>query len=206
MNTKTPAHDTKKSESTSSAPVAAHDAKAHDAKAHDAKAHDAKAQPSHDEKHNAMKAKDLTKVAPHSPRERVDGFAIATRAVDKCLASIAGTAGEYHFDCPLDNMLFTFKGITGEQFKKAAQASKSYAEVGTWLEKNGTAKTPAEIKAWSDEMDAFSPMRNPEKKAGFIENCARLGLNAETNTTFDMLEADDRATFRAKPHATALAV
>ena len=143
--------------------------------------------------------RDLTKQAPHSPRNRIAGFAIASRAVDKCRASLAGTLGEYRYDCPLDKMLFDFKGITGEQFKTAVQASTDYEEVGAWLQANGTAKTPAEIKSWSDEMEAGSPMKNPEKRAHFIENCAKLWLNPQTNTTFDWLEADDRASFSRKP-------
>lgn len=143
-------------------------------------------------------ARDLTKQAPHSPRDRTGGFVIANRAVDKCRASLAGTLGEYHYDCPLDNMLFSFKGITGEQFKTAVQASKNYEDVGAWLQANGTAKTPVEIKTWSDEMEAGSPMKNPEKRAYFMEECTRLGLNPEINTTFNWLEADDRETFRRK--------
>src|SRR4051812_24790294 len=73
-------------------------------------------------------ARNLTRQARHSPRERVAGFAIAKRAVDKCCASLAGTLGEYHYDCPMDNMLFTFKGINGEQFKAAVQNSKTYED------------------------------------------------------------------------------
>jgi hypothetical protein len=140
--------------------------------------------------------RDLTKEAPHSPRNRIAGFAIARRAVDKCRASVAGTLGEYHYDCPLDNLLFHFKGVTGEQFKTAVQAAKTYEDVGAWLQANGTTKTPAEIKAWSDEMEASSPMKDPERRAYFIENCSRLVLNPETNSTFDWLEADDRESFR----------
>ena len=143
-------------------------------------------------------ARDLTKQAPHSPRERIAGFAIASRAVDKCRAGLAGTLGEYHYDCPLDNQLFSFKGINGEQFKAAVQASKNYEEVGTWLQANGTTKTPVEIKTWSDEMEAGSLMKNPEKRAYFIEDCSRLGLNPEMNSTFDWIEADDRESFRRK--------
>jgi hypothetical protein len=143
-------------------------------------------------------ARDLTKQAPHSPRERIAGFAIASRAIDKCRASLAGTLGEYHYDCPLDNLLFSFKGINGGQFKAAVQAAKYYEDVGAWLQANGTAKTPVEIKTWSDEMEAGSLMKNPEKRAYFMENCSKLGLNPETNTTFDWLEADDRASFRRK--------
>jgi hypothetical protein len=141
--------------------------------------------------------RDLTKQAPHSPRERIDGFAIASRTVDKCRASIAGTLGEYHYDCPLDNMLFSFKGINGAQFKTAVQAAKTYENIGVWLQANGTKKTPAEIKVWSDEVEAGSPMKNPEKRAFFIGECKKLGLNPEKSTTFDWLEADDRASFKS---------
>jgi hypothetical protein len=140
-------------------------------------------------------ARDLTKQAPHSPRERIAGFAIASRAVDKCRASVAGTLGEYRYDCPLDHLLFDFKGITGEQFKTAVQASTNYEEVGAWLLTSGNTKTATEIKTWSDEMEASSLMKVPEKRSAFIENCSRLYLNPQTNTTFDWLEADDRASF-----------
>jgi len=140
--------------------------------------------------------RDLAKQAPHSPRERLAGFAIANRAIDKCRASLTGKLGEYHYDCPLDNMLFSFKGITGEQFKTAVQAAKNYEDVGTWLQANGTAKTPDDIRTWSDGVEASSMMKNPEKRAYFIEECHRLGLNPEMNSTFDWLEADDRDTFR----------
>ena len=141
-------------------------------------------------------ARDLTKQAPHSPRERIGGFAIASRTVDKCRASLAGTLGEYHYDCPLDNVLFSFKGINGGQFKAAVRAARTYEEVGNWLQDNGTKKTPAEIKAWSDGVEAESMMNEPAKRAYFIENCSKLALNPETSTTFDWLEADDRASFQ----------
>ena len=142
--------------------------------------------------------RNLSKQAPHSPRERIAGFAIASRAVDKCRATLAGTPGEYHFDCPLDNMLFSFKGINGGQFKTAVQAAKNYEDIGVWLQANGTAKTLAEIKTWSDGVEAGSMMKNPEKRDFFIGECSKLGLNPETSTTFDWLEADDRASFSGK--------
>jgi len=143
-------------------------------------------------------ALDLTKQAPHSPRDRLAGFVIARRTIDKCRADVADTLGEYHYDCPLDNVLFTFKGITGEQFKSAVQNSENYEDVGIWLLANGTARTSAEIKTWSDEVEAASMMKNPEKRAYFTEQCTKLGLNPETATTFDWLDADDRASFTVK--------
>jgi hypothetical protein len=139
---------------------------------------------------------DLSKQAPHSPRQRLAGFVIANRAVDKCRAALAGTPGDYHYNCPLDNMLFGFKGITGDDFRTAVQSANNYEEVGTWLLAHGTPKTTAEIKTWSDGVEAASMMKDPEKRSFFIEDCARLGINPQTNTTFDWLEADDRASFR----------
>ena len=141
--------------------------------------------------------RDLTKQAPHSPRERIGGFVIAKRTIDKCRASLAGKLGEYHYDCPLDNGLFSFKGINGKQFKKAVQTAKTYEEVGSWLQANGAKKTSEEIKAWSDAVEAASMMNEPEKRAYFVENCTKLGLNPKKSTTFDWLEADDRASFKS---------
>jgi hypothetical protein len=141
--------------------------------------------------------RDLSKQAPHSPSDRIGGFAIACRAVDKCRASLAGTLGEYHFDCPLDNQLFSFKGITADQFQAAVKAAKNYDEMGTWLLAHGSAKTTAEIENWSNAQAANSPMKNPEKRDHFIENCHRLGLNPDKTTTFEWLEADDRFSFRS---------
>ncbi|MDD5261292.1 MAG: DUF5069 domain-containing protein [Methylacidiphilales bacterium] len=146
-------------------------------------------------------AQDLTKQAPHSPRNRIAGFVIASRTIDKCRAELAGKLGEYHYDCPLDNVLFTFKGITGKQFKAAIQCSKNYEDVGAWLLANGTPKTPSEVKTWSDEIEAESLMENPEKRDFFIKNCARLGLNPERSTTFDWLEADDCESFKPQIRA-----
>jgi len=73
------------------------------------------------------------------------------------------------------------------------QNSENYEEVGAWLLAYGKVKTTDEIKTWSDEMEAMNPMKDPEKRAHFMENCAKVGLNPETSTVFDWLEADDRA-------------
>ena len=146
-----------------------------------------------------IQARDLSKRAPHSPRKRVGGYAIAVRAVDKCRAAAAGTPGEYHYNCPMDNMLFSFKGVTGAQFQTAVAAAKSYEDVAVWLQANGDNKTPDEVKAWSDGVEAGSPMKDPERRASFVADCQRLGINPEECTTFDWVEATDRATFHPVP-------
>jgi hypothetical protein len=143
--------------------------------------------------------RNLSKEPPSSPRERLAGFVILKRTVDKCRARIDGTLGEYHYDCPLDNLLFSFKGITATELQTVVREAKSYEEVGAWLNANGTAKSAAQIQSWSEETEAASPIRNPEKRASFIQACSSLGLNPQMHTTFDWLLADDRETFRPKP-------
>jgi len=98
--------------------------------------------------------RNLIKQAPHSPRDRFGGFAILGRTVDKCRASIGRALGEYHYDCPLDNRLFDFKGITRDQFKIAVISAKDYEDVAAWLEANGIPKTSEEIESWSDKVEA----------------------------------------------------
>jgi hypothetical protein len=41
---------------------------------------------------------------------------------------LAGTNGEYHFDCPLDNFFLGFVGITADDFKDNLRASAKSAD------------------------------------------------------------------------------
>jgi hypothetical protein len=42
-------------------------------------------------------ARDLRKQPPRSPHEKLGGFVIAARSLDKCRAFLAGINGEYNF-------------------------------------------------------------------------------------------------------------
>jgi hypothetical protein len=141
-------------------------------------------------------AKDLTKVAPSSPRVRVGGYAILARMADKGRALLNGTVGEYHFDCPVDNMLFDFKGVKGAEVKSLLKSGGSDKQIAAWLDSHGSPKTAAEVRAWSDSVEAERPYADAESKDWFVGECAKLGLKPETTTLFDYLEADDRATFK----------
>src|SRR5881227_2494196 len=117
---------------------------------------------------NDKEGKDLTKEAPRSPRVRTGGYAILARTYDKCRALLWGNIGEYHFDCPLDNMLFGFKGVTGDDFKKQVEAGKSDEKLAEWLDRSGLPKTPEEIKDWSDGVEGARPYDDPEQRDWFV--------------------------------------
>ncbi|MDB6140500.1 MAG: hypothetical protein JWO94_3572 [Verrucomicrobiaceae bacterium] len=138
---------------------------------------------------------DLTKQAPRSPRTQVGGYVILGRAIDKGRATLNAANGEYHFDCPLDNFLFGFKGVKGEDVKQLLADGASDDEVAQWLTANGTHKTEAEIKAWNEQTEGFKPYDVPDKKEWFVEECAKVGVDPATSTLFDMLEADDKTSF-----------
>src|SRR6266404_2630544 len=128
---------------------------------------------------NKVKGKDLTKEPPRSPRMRIGGYAILARTYDKCGALLAGNIGEYHFDCPLDNMLFGFKGVKGDDFKAEVEKGATDQEMAKWLETHGEKKTPEEVKAWGDEAEATNPYNDPAK-----------------TTLFAWLEVDDKASYQ----------
>jgi hypothetical protein len=136
--------------------------------------------------------KDLTKESPRSPRIRVGGYAILGRTIDKCRALVAGNIGEYHFDCPLDNTLFGFKRVKGEDFKAQIENGASDQEMVEWLNRSGEKKTQEEIKRWGEEAEASSLYNDPAKRDYFVEECKKLGLDPAKTTTFSWLETDDR--------------
>jgi hypothetical protein len=145
-----------------------------------------------------LTGKDLRKEAPRSPRIRVSGYGILGRTIDKCRALVAGDIGEYHFDCPLDNMLFGFKGVKGDDFKAQVEQGASDQEMVEWLNQSGEKKTPAEIKRWSEKVEASSLYDDLEKHDYFVQETRKLGLDPEKTTTFDWLEMDDRASHAQK--------
>ena len=136
--------------------------------------------------------KDLTKESPRSPRIRVGGYAILGRTIDKCRALVAGDIGEYHFDCPLDNMLFGFKGVKGADFKAQIEQGASDQEMVDWLNQGGEEKTLSQIKRWSEKVEASSLHDDLEKREFFIEQTRKLGLDPTKTTTFEWLEIDDK--------------
>jgi hypothetical protein len=147
----------------------------------------------------AVQAIDLTQRAPRSPRVRLGGYVILPRMLDKCRATINNKAGEYHFNCPLDQRFFEFVGIKAEALKKQAAQGKGDGEMLAWIEANAKFKRSAvEIAAWS----AFSEQRVPadlESRKYFSElHAAAAPKREDLGTWFDLLDVDDFVTFGGK--------
>jgi hypothetical protein len=141
-------------------------------------------------------AKDLTKEAPRSPRTRLGDYALMARMIDKGRASLNGTVGEYHYACPLDQMLFTYKGVQADDVKALLASGASDEQVLAWFNEHGASKTTDETKTWSAGVESYSPRSDPEKKEWFDGECAALGLDPAKSSLFDFLETDDRVSFK----------
>jgi hypothetical protein len=141
-------------------------------------------------------SKNLTKEPPRSPRARLGDYALMARMIDKGRADLQGNVGEYHFACPLDQMLFEFKEIKADEVKKLLGSGATDDQVVAWFNIHGTPKTAEEIKAWSSGVEGYRPYDNPDKKDWFVGECVKVGLKPEASTLVDFLEADDAASFK----------
>ena len=136
--------------------------------------------------------------APRSPKSRVGDYVILGRTYDKCRALLWGNIGEYHFDCPLDNMLFEPMGIKGDDFKAEVEKGATDQEMAQWIASHGNKKSSDEVRAWSDQMMDANPYENPEKRDWFVEQVSVYNLDPVKTTLFDWLDVDDQASYAAK--------
>jgi len=140
---------------------------------------------------------DLTKFPPRSPRVRLGGYVILPRMLDKGRATVAGTQGEYHYACPLDQGFLEFVGVDPEALKK--QLKKTDSEVLEWINKNANYKrSMPEILAWSAWQEQAAP-DNPESREHFNEiQKAAAPKRDDIATWFDVLDVDDYVSFGGK--------
>jgi hypothetical protein len=95
-------------------------------------------------------ALDLTRVAPRSPRAPLGAYGIlAARALDKCRAELVGKAGEYHFNCPMDQIFFRFTQIDPEKLKEFVATGANDDEVARWIEQNSKVQDAGRIATWT---------------------------------------------------------
>ncbi len=114
-------------------------------------------------------AKDLTKEFPRSPREMLAGYVIAARALDKCRSDLAGTIGEYHSGCRLDDMFLEFAGIAYEAFREFVATGATDEEVAAWVEKTAKKRERIEIIRWNNQMRGARLSEMPDGVQEFME-------------------------------------
>ena len=142
---------------------------------------------------------DLTKRPPRSPRVRLGGYAILPRMLDKGRATLAGTNGEYHFNCPLDQQFLGFAGIDAEPVLEQLKLGNGDGDILDWIGANAKhQRTGSEIAAWS----AFQDQRGPvdlEMREFYNEFQKSIApKRADVSSWFDILDIDDFVSFGGK--------
>ena len=117
-----------------------------------------------------ISALDLAKDFPRSPRETLAGYVVAGRMLDKCRAVIAGTNGEYHFDCPLDNTFLSFAEITADTFKEFVATGADDEAVAEWIQANAKSRSNQEIIQWNNDMRDKRISTMPMELQEFLES------------------------------------
>jgi hypothetical protein len=115
-------------------------------------------------------AKDLTRDFPRSPRETLGGYILAARILDKCRAVVAGTNGEYNFNCPLDRLFFDFTGIDADAFREFIATGASDEQVAQWITGHAKERPRGEIVQWNNEWRYKRISELPEYAQVFLED------------------------------------
>ncbi|VVM05549.1 hypothetical protein MAMC_00659 [Methylacidimicrobium cyclopophantes] len=143
---------------------------------------------------------DLTQRPPRSPRVRLGGYVCLPRLLDKGRAQLAGKAGDYRYNCPLDQRWFSFAGISAELLLAELAKERGDGEILSWIdETSSTRRAPWEIAAWSASMESRSP-GDAESHQIFFERLQKLAPHREDIVGwFDLLDLDDYVSFGGRP-------
>jgi hypothetical protein len=85
-------------------------------------------------------AKDLRKEEPRPAHERLAGYELAARCLDKCRATLLGWQGDFMFNCAMDQMFLNSAGIDAGKFKDFVASGASDREVEQWIKENAAPK------------------------------------------------------------------
>ncbi|HEX7860245.1 MAG TPA: DUF5069 domain-containing protein [Verrucomicrobiae bacterium] len=84
-------------------------------------------------------AKDLRKEEPRSAQEKLGGFELAARCVDKCRATLVGMQGDFMYGCPMDQQFLRSAEIGAEELKAFVATGATDEEVANWIEEHAHA-------------------------------------------------------------------
>jgi hypothetical protein len=140
-------------------------------------------------------ARDLRddKQYPRSPREALGGYVLAARAVDKCRAVLAGSQGEYHSNCPVDQIWLKFTEIDYDLFRSFVATGASDDEIATWIGKHARKRSRGEIIAWNNQQRDLRLSDLPLETQEYMEEYIRkfIPRNRVVYHWFDVYDIEE---------------
>ena len=136
---------------------------------------------------------DLTKEYPRSVSEKMHGVVQLARTTDKAKATAEGKAGEYHYNCPMDQAVFGFLGIDHEKYLDVVKNAKSDQDILDYTAPFVHKKSSAEIEAWNQEYLNHKP--TGESLEYFTKLRSEIAPDRTDVTTWpDLLDLDEKRT------------
>ncbi len=129
---------------------------------------------------------DLSKSFPRGPRETLGGFAWLPRMIDKARAELAGTIGDYHYNCAMDSRLLRFLGLAPQGFLDIVRISADDASILQKVSAAAGPRSEAAITEFNAMMLSLSPT-SPEMLKRFEESREKLAPGRKDVTTWAAL-------------------
>jgi len=142
---------------------------------------------------------DLTIHPPRSPRVKLGGYVLLPRMLDKGRATLAGTQGEYHYHCPLDQRFTSYVGIDADALLEQLKQGKGDGEVLEWISANAKHnRTDVEIEQWSAYQSARASGDLESREFFNTLHAGAARQREDIVTWFDLLDLDDFVSYGGK--------
>lgn len=138
-------------------------------------------------------APDLERGYPRSPRERLGGYVIAARMLDKCRAVLNESQGEYCYNCPLDRHFFEYTEIDADKFKEFVATGATDAEVAEWISGAAKSRPRLEVIRWNNRMRDTRISDLPDEAQEFLEDYIEQNIprNRPVYCWFDVYDLEE---------------
>jgi hypothetical protein len=146
---------------------------------------------------------DLTKQYPRSVKDKIAGVVMLARTTDKAKAEASGNAGEYHYNCPMDQAVLGLLGINADEFLSTVKNAKDDQAIEAYVKPFVAKKSAADIEQFNTSFVGKEPEPGSEGEKYFLELRGQVAPDRTDVTTWaDLLDLDEK---RNVPKRTAVA-
>lgn len=132
-----------------------------------------------------------------SPRERLGGYVILPRLIDKVRLHAQGLLPEPYVPfllrsgLPLDGRFLAFTGLQSEAFRQAVLSKDDDRDILAWVMQGVVFHSPQEIEAWSDALEQLRPDRALARLLGRLSPELAKEVDFTQHPLFDLLDMDE---------------
>lgn len=142
----------------------------------------------------------LNAVAPtrlRSPRERLGGYVILPRLIDKVRLHAQGLLPEPYVPfllrpgLPLDGRFLALTGLQPEAVRQAVLSRDSDRDILSWVSQASALPSPQHIEAWSEALEQLRPDRALARLLGRLSPELAKQVDFTQHPLFDLIEMDE---------------